>query len=154
MSEITENLVFFECVKEKASRLRIRIVSPGYNPEANCQFPRNIRREGAKYSAPSSCIRFARGSAGKFFYRVSKTGIKVLTDEVMIQQKVSLSHVYEEECKDCVVCFDNEHDVVIVPCGHYCLCHSCAKEIEKSTKKCPMCRGRMDLIVTRDMIQT
>jgi len=40
--------VILECVKEGA-KLRVRVVSPGYNKSFNCQFPRNIRVEGARY---------------------------------------------------------------------------------------------------------
>jgi hypothetical protein len=36
------------CVKE-GSHLRIRVLSEGYQPTWNVQFPNELRREGAKY---------------------------------------------------------------------------------------------------------
>ena len=144
-----DNLVYFQCVKDR-SKLRIRIISSGYNKEANCQFPRAIRVCGRKYSAPPSAVKLAKGPAGKFFYRVQKKFIQTLEEEV----KVDKVFGDEEEDHDCVVCLDKDHEVVIVPCGHYCLCGKCAKIIEKTSKKCPMCRGDIQLVVTRDMIQT
>jgi len=144
--------VQFKCIKQK-SRLRVRIITPGYNNYANCQFPRNIRKEGCIYSAPSSAIKFARGPAGTFFYRVSKKDIKVISDiDIGTSEKVKIDKIYEEESPDCVICMDNPHNVVIVPCGHYCLCNDCALILEKTSKKCPMCRGHIELVVTQDMI--
>jgi predicted DNA-binding WGR domain protein len=40
--------VIVECFKE-GGNLRIRVVSPGYNPTWNVQFPKDIRSEGARY---------------------------------------------------------------------------------------------------------
>ncbi|MGK7874808.1 MAG: WGR domain-containing protein [Xenococcaceae cyanobacterium] len=40
--------VIVECFKE-GSRLRIRVASPGYNPDWKVQFPKDIREEGARY---------------------------------------------------------------------------------------------------------
>lgn len=40
--------VIVECVKD-GSRLRVRVVSPGYHADWFCQFPHDIREEGARY---------------------------------------------------------------------------------------------------------
>eukprot|EP00604_Paraphysomonas_vestita_P002455 CAMPEP_0174818232 /NCGR_PEP_ID=MMETSP1107-20130205/872_1 /TAXON_ID=36770 /ORGANISM="Paraphysomonas vestita, Strain GFlagA" /LENGTH=349 /DNA_ID=CAMNT_0016029811 /DNA_START=689 /DNA_END=1738 /DNA_ORIENTATION=+ len=40
--------VTIECVKE-GSKIRAKVISPGYNPSKNCQFPRDIREEGKKF---------------------------------------------------------------------------------------------------------
>lgn len=44
----TSQGVIVECFKE-GSNLRIRVVSPGYNPSWKVQFPKDIRTEGARY---------------------------------------------------------------------------------------------------------
>jgi hypothetical protein len=158
------DLVYFRCVKD-GRKLRVRVISRGYNPDANCQFPRAIRAEGKRYSAPRSCLKFARGPAGKFFYRVRKAGIKVLGSNESVNAvnnlaehledvKISVEKVYETESDECLVCLDRDYDVVIVPCGHYCMCAPCANQLEVSTGKCPLCRGGIERVVTRDMIQT
>ena len=42
----------------------------------------------------------------------------------------------------CVVCFDAPKDHAIVPCGHQCVCASCAEQLTKTrTPTCPVCRG-------------
>jgi hypothetical protein len=143
-------IVEFKCIKE-GSKLRIRIVTPGYNSGANTQFPRNIRSEGAIYTAPSSAVRFGCGPNGKFFYRVSAKFVTKLEDE---KAKISISKIYEEEDKDCIVCCDKPHDVVIAPCGNFALCSDCANTIKNNRGNCPMCRGNIEHIVTLDQIQT
>lgn len=137
----------FQCVKDRG-KLRIRIISPGYNKEANCQFPRAIRACGRKYSAPPSAVKLAKGTAGKFFYRVQKKFIQTLDEKVIIKK------VFGDEDCECDVCMDKKREVVIVPCGHYCLCGECAKAIEGTTGVCPLCRGDIEMVVTPDMIQT
>ncbi len=52
--------VRLQCVKE-GSKLRVRIISHGYNHDANCQFPRNIRAPGRQYSVPISDVSFTEG---------------------------------------------------------------------------------------------
>jgi len=42
------------------------------------------------------------------------------------------------EC-ECVVCLDAEPAVVLVPCGHLCLCQSCADLLR--APQCPICRA-------------
>ena len=152
----TEPLVYFQCVKANG-KLRVRIISNGYNPEANCQFPRAIRVEGAKYSAPVSDLSFSE-TRGKFFYRVKKHNIEIIDSvndlaEVLEETKISVNKVYENKGADCVICMDKGHEVVFVPCGHYCLCENCANQILGTTKKCPLCRQVVSMAVTRDIIQ-
>ncbi|MGA5701588.1 WGR domain-containing protein [Peterkaempfera bronchialis] len=55
--------VVVECVQE-AGRLRVRVVSPGYDPELRVQFPKDIRVPGARY-----LVAEVRSSAAGGFYR-------------------------------------------------------------------------------------
>ncbi|WP_377270532.1 WGR domain-containing protein [Peterkaempfera sp. SMS 1(5)a] len=55
--------VVLECVQE-AGRLRVRVLSPGYDPELRVQFPKEIRTPGARY-----LVTEVRPSAGGGFYR-------------------------------------------------------------------------------------
>lgn len=45
---------------------------------------------------------------------------------------------FEIDKHTCNICFDNEHEVVLIPCGHL-LCSGCCEEYVKSKKKCPFC---------------
>ncbi|XP_076651818.1 E3 ubiquitin-protein ligase LRSAM1 isoform X1 [Halictus rubicundus] len=39
---------------------------------------------------------------------------------------------------ECVICFDQQCEVIFLPCGHLCCCSSCANMISSD---CPMCRS-------------
>jgi hypothetical protein len=42
----------------------------------------------------------------------------------------------------CVVCQDRDLARAVVPCGHLCLCNTCAATIESGgARQCPLCRG-------------
>ncbi|XP_067647662.1 mitochondrial E3 ubiquitin protein ligase 1 [Eurosta solidaginis] len=40
----------------------------------------------------------------------------------------------------CVVCTINPKEVIILPCGHVCVCEDCAEKIRVT---CPICRGKV-----------
>ena len=43
-----------------------------------------------------------------------------------------------EQKRLCVVCLDNEKQVLLRPCRHYCVCEDCSKQLRGV---CPMCRA-------------
>ncbi len=140
--------VRFRCVQE-GRKLRVRIVTPGYNLEANCQFPRDIRAPGKEFVAPASAVKFPE-RRGKFFYSVDKKQIKEA------QVATTLTAIYES-C-DCVICYSEAPTIVLAPCGHFCLCDDCSVQlmVQKPgmpAPKCPMCRAAITQRVTRDQIQ-
>jgi len=48
------------------------------------------------------------------------------------------SKIYEETNKiKCIVCMDNNKNMIIKSCGHYIMCENCIYNIQK----CPMCRS-------------
>ncbi|MBD2206582.1 WGR domain-containing protein [Calothrix sp. FACHB-1219] len=59
----TSQGVIVECYRE-GSKLRVRVVSPGYNPNWKVQFPKDIRQEGQRY-----LVQEIRESASGGFYR-------------------------------------------------------------------------------------
>jgi predicted DNA-binding WGR domain protein len=59
----TSSGVIVECFRE-GTKLKVRVVSPGYNPNWNVQFPRDIRTEGMRY-----LVQEIRESASGGFYR-------------------------------------------------------------------------------------
>jgi hypothetical protein len=60
----TSKGVIVECVKD-GSKVRARVVSPGFKKSYNCQFPRNIREVGARFVVDE-----VREVSGGGFYRV------------------------------------------------------------------------------------
>ena len=47
------------------------------------------------------------------------------------------------EAVRCCVCLDDEKTMVVVPCGHKCMCEPCATQLQKQGAHCPLCRGPM-----------
>ncbi len=45
----------------------------------------------------------------------------------------------DDDHRVCVVCLERAKSTALVPCGHMCLCDSCASA--KGLKKCPICRA-------------
>ncbi len=151
-------LVTLKCVKEK-SRLRIKIITPGYIQGANCQFPKDIRVDGREYTVPRQDVVMA-DTRGKFFYRIKKNNIKIVEthSNAEIVSKDSLT-VYsnngDDDAIECSICMEGLNDdpslvfVIFVPCGHYCCCQGCGK----SLKTCCMCRADIRLQITKDQLQ-
>ncbi|XP_022127953.2 mitochondrial E3 ubiquitin protein ligase 1 [Pieris rapae] len=44
------------------------------------------------------------------------------------------------EVQLCVVCSDNPKEIILLPCGHVCLCEDCSENIRDN---CPICRERI-----------
>eukprot|EP01017_Pseudomicrothorax_dubius_P021170 TRINITY_DN22874_c0_g1_i2.p1 TRINITY_DN22874_c0_g1~~TRINITY_DN22874_c0_g1_i2.p1 ORF type:complete len:312 (+),score=71.23 TRINITY_DN22874_c0_g1_i2:59-937(+) len=42
--------------------------------------------------------------------------------------------------KECVVCYSEKIDSVIMPCRHFVLCSTCATNVKENSRKCPLCR--------------
>ncbi len=156
----SETAVVLRCVKE-ASKLRIKIVSPGYAQDANCQFPRDIRVAGREYSVPRCDVVMAE-TKGKFFYRVKKNNIKILDKQAQLSQdkEEPKFKVYgDEHLSECAVCLRGTDEdptmcfVILVKCGHYALCDACAHECKNRSGKCPLCREPIEQIITKDQLQ-
>lgn len=133
--------VILKCVKQ-GSKLRVRIVTKGYYNDANCQFPKDIRKEGRMYKVNVRNVILASGSSGRYFYRVN-SGVTVLDDkEVTVTSIV----VFEDKTDtDCAVCLCVPKTTVIVPCGHFYTCMACAQKLDK----CPICRGDIQKLIDK-----
>ena len=51
--------------------------------------------------------------------------------------------------KDCVICFTQKIDIVIMGCKHLAICSKCANTIKenKKNRECPVCRMKIDRFV-------
>ncbi|GLD94456.1 hypothetical protein PINS_up003067 [Pythium insidiosum] len=159
--------VFLRCMKV-SGRLRVRIISSGYCPAANCQFPRAIRREDRVFSVPPSSIRLCSRAGGTSFYRVlqpieivQEANGDIVETETSASDgrhepkpsrtKQSKKRARTEELEaplkvfdiehepDCVACLETPKQRICVPCGHFCLCERCLSLLVHP-KKCPLCR--------------
>jgi hypothetical protein len=137
-----------KCIKD-GSKLRIRIISNGYNTNANCQFPRDIRRDGAEYEVPVENVSFSENAQKKFFYRIKKNGIIILDQSDIKATNEAIKHIFENEETECIICYTNAKSVVFAPCGHYCCCDECATQMKGT---CPLCRQKIGRIVNHSEI--
>ncbi|CAD8076487.1 unnamed protein product [Paramecium primaurelia] len=46
----------------------------------------------------------------------------------------------QDSCDICLICFENESNIVLNPCNHGGICTSCSENIMKTTKQCFLCR--------------
>ena len=143
------DLVRLKCFKV-GNRLRIRIISLGYNPDSNCQFPKAIREDGREYTVPKDDITFAESSNHKFFYRIKKNNIKI----VEVQDDFSGLKIYgDEKDTDCCICMNLKKDSIFYPCGHYYCCGTCANTLQIMKGICPICRAVITQIIGHDQLQ-
>ena len=132
------------CVAEK-QRLRIRIVTPGYFTQANCQFPKAIRKENGRYRVKTQDVTLIT-QRGKYFYSVRRNAqIQVLTEQETLELDLAHLKVFEDQdTEECAICLSEKKDTIFYPCGHYYTCHQCAEQLDL----CPICRqpitGKID----------
>lgn len=132
-----------QCVKE-GTKLRVRITSPGYYKDANCQFPRNLRVEGAQYRVPQQEVKLIQ-TRDKYYYCIKKN-VEVVPTTAAAAAAAAEMTIYEDEGNDeCLVCMSAEKDTVFMPCGHYYCCGGCAMRVQN----CPMCRNKITMRVRK-----
>lgn len=79
-------MAILKCVRE-GSRLRMKIISPGYIRYANCQCPRAIRVEGEFYECHPSDVTLVN-TRGSYFYNIRASGIRVIVSEENLDEIV------------------------------------------------------------------
>ena len=131
------------CVKV-GSKLRVRITSPGYKHDANCQFPRNLRVEGRRLGVSAHDITLV-ASRGSYFYRVRANNVVIL-DENSVDDFKDMK-IFGDETEECVVCMSEQKYSVFGPCGHLSCCKPCANILYQTTGKCPMCRNQIACVI-------
>lgn len=137
------DLVDLICVKQ-GGKLRVRILTPGYLQDANCQFPRDLRVEGRRFQVHYQYIHLMT-QRGRYFYSVrQRDQIKIVTSSSSVSSTSSASTVLlssvtifeDKDSTECMICMDEPKSMVFYPCGHYYCCESCSSRV----KKCPICR--------------
>lgn len=145
--------VILKCVREN-SKLRVkfhtftdedsRIFHNSYNNEYNCKFPKNIRKEGLYYEVPAFAISIST-NLGTPFYCVKKGFITILDKSPSTNLITCDDNVFDKltvfDANTCVICLEENTQIIFAPCGHKCCCVNCSKEILNTNKrKCPICR--------------
>jgi chromosome segregation ATPase len=64
------------------------------------------------------------------------------------------SHAADDDATMCSVCMQETKTEICVPCGHKCLCKTCAEEVERRAElrgeqpRCPICRDETQYTIT------
>jgi hypothetical protein len=141
----TQPLVELQCIKV-GSKLRVRILTPGYYRDANCQFPRDLRVEGRHYKVSPSIISLIT-TRGKYYYSVTNRGAIQVVDATNID--LNALKVYEDtDTTECAICMSAPKDSVMYPCGHFYTCDECSKKLTT----CPICRQKVSQIISKSQI--
>jgi len=148
-------MIILQCIAEK-SKLRIRfhcyIDDEGktymnvYNNDYNCQFPKNIRKEGLFYEIKDDALSIVNDGYRTPFYKVNKHSIRILSEDEsnvytknnILNNDISKLKLYE--VSECVICFSEPSSVIFIPCAHLAVCKDCFENVKKCNNKCPLCR--------------
>ncbi|XP_066595763.1 mitochondrial E3 ubiquitin protein ligase 1 [Prorops nasuta] len=66
---------------------------------------------------------------------------KELRESLAASRRERRRRVREKDLREdqiCVVCHTNPREIILLPCGHVCICEDCSDDIKSS---CPVCRG-------------
>ena len=66
------------------------------------------------------------------------SGFHMLRMKMMMEQIQNNNKNREDE--KCKICYENEGDYLLVPCGHKGLCSRCCDKILTSSSQCPICK--------------
>lgn len=131
-----EEFVYLTCVKAD-SKLRVRIISPGYLTTANCQFPRDLRVLGRHFRVKPHVVKLM-SARNKYYYCIKNVkDIEIIDASAIPKQPPPKIKVYQDtEQEECLICYDAVKEAVFNPCGHFYTCHACSTRC----KTCPVCR--------------
>ena len=60
-----------------------------------------------------------------------------LYHSILQKEKVKINNdIVKRELSKCCICYDNNVNIIFLPCGHICCCYHCINTMEK----CPLCR--------------
>jgi hypothetical protein len=150
---MSQQYVILECIKE-GSKLRVKMKSPGYLINSNCQFPRDLRIEGRKFKVPVEHVKLMTQN-GKYFYSIkNKSAITIIDDDEhttlnMENIKKNTTIYQDADNNDCAVCLCAIKDTVFIPCGHFYTCDTCSNAL----KTCPICRMNITNKVNKTLFE-
>lgn len=143
--------VVLTCIKEKG-KLRIRVYNnPNYHPMINCQFPSKIREEGKFYTIDGP---LGIDTKKAIFYRATQKNTIKIYDKISDISDISsnVDKIYDSGSSECALCFNNEKNIIYVPCGHFYVCNQCHEH--GKLKMCPICRHDITNILKASDILT
>lgn len=125
-------------------------------PGSECQWKIMLRKPASGKYADEKVERRDRKSGNALWQilrsnfrlaalRVLNLQVKAYKDEVERQRK-KMSEVVSSDDKECIYCWEEERNTVILECGHICVCSTCMDDILEGGE-CPICRKAITRIV-------
>lgn len=76
-------------------------------------------------------------------------GLGALFDEEAQKEKGkgADSETKDEPNKECIVCYDGQKNMLLLPCAHIATCVSCTSYIMHANKMCPVCRTKITQVM-------
>ena len=115
-----------------------------YSPETTKEQQPTTRKEQQRPSADASRSEFECGMREEVADGSSNLSsvTSLPTSEGGPRSRTLLDIASPRDQSECVVCLDRPRSHVLVPCGHCCLCLTCAKLVlEAPDASCPTCRA-------------
>ncbi|XP_049776401.1 mitochondrial E3 ubiquitin protein ligase 1-like [Schistocerca cancellata] len=86
---------------------------------------------------------------GHFTYRLLKQRARRLQEEELHRKLEEMRRERRQQMRDanvpegqeCIVCRTNPREIILLPCGHVCLCETCGQNIHNT---CPVCRNHFE----------
>ena len=154
-SATSASKIILQCVKV-GHKLRIRfhsftdhegkVYTGVYNQSYNTMFPRDIREEGKYYEIGPNDLTLVSQTGKAPFYRVNKANIRPLATPV------DMSKLKIFQVDECIICYSEVPNIILVPCGHLCCCSGCFKALQTggNAKSCPICRRKVETTCVHD----
>ena len=158
-------MIILECILDKR-KLRIRFHSyindednktytNVYNNDYNCQFPKDIRKDGTFYEINDNDIHLIGDGDKTPFYKIKKNNIRILTEEESkkyIKKDITglgidIANLKIFDISECVICLSEISSLIFIPCAHRCVCSTCYEGLKKIKNCCPLCRRNITHII-------
>jgi len=72
--------------------------------------------------------------------------------EPVLREYEARKKILEERENICVICFDNEREIRLIPCNHFMFCENCVRMMIKKSghendyRCCPVCKVRVQKV--------
>jgi hypothetical protein len=83
-----------------------------------------------------------------FISKISSTFYKIAKQkQTRPQEEDQAKNSSSNSIKDCIICYGNDCDGMITPCGHSGICYDCAIKLLKEEKDCHICRMKIKSVL-------
>ena len=122
--------------------------------EGKCNYPITLSKEiisflkGMLRADPSERLKIEDLSKHEFLTKNVKTFQIIEKKEI---NDLEQNFKNEENQKLCMICFTNNPEIIICPCGHKCICILCYDKLLANAgfRKCPICKKKIESIVRK-----